>query len=79
MQLNNLGKQKPQIQVNLMDSPELRCEACDCPYFRKVTVIKKISKLLTGSPEDQLVPMETYCCDKCGHINEDFDILGNGQ
>jgi hypothetical protein len=33
--------------------------------------------LLTGSPEDQLVPMETYVCAKCGHMNKEFDIVGD--
>jgi len=42
-----------------------------------VTIIKKISKLLTGSPEDQLVPMETYVCAKCGYMNKEFDIVGD--
>ena len=79
MDFNLSGGQKPKIQVNIMDSPEIRWEACDCPYFRKVTVIKKISKLLTGSADDQLVPMETYCCDKCGNINKDFDLLNNEE
>ena len=67
-----------QIQVNVMDAPNVKCEECGKIYFEKVTVIKKISKLLTGSPEDQLVPMETYVCRSCGHMNEDFDIVGNG-
>jgi len=67
-----------QIQVNVMDAPNVKCEECGKIYFEKVTVIKKISKLLTGSPEDQLVPMETYVCKSCGHMNEDFDIVGNG-
>jgi len=42
-----------------------------------VTIIKKISKLLTGSMEDQIVPMETYVCKSCGHMNKEFDILGD--
>ena len=66
-----------QIQVNVMDSPNIKCEKCENIFFEKVTIIKKISKLLTGSPEDQLVPMETYVCAKCGHMNEEFDILGD--
>lgn len=65
------------IQVNVMDSPNIKCEKCENIFFEKVTIIKKISKLLTGSPEDQLVPMETYVCRKCGHMNEEFDILGD--
>ena len=66
-----------QIQVNVMDSPNVECEKCENIFFEKVTIIKKISKLLTGSPEDQLVPMETYVCAKCGHMNEEFDIVGD--
>ena len=66
-----------QIQVNVMDSPNIKCEKCENIFFEKVTIIKKISKLLTGSPEDQLVPMETYVCAKCGHMNKEFDIVGD--
>lgn len=65
------------IHVNVMESPNIKCEKCENIFFEKVTIIKKISKLLTGSPEDQLVPMETYVCAKCGHMNEEFDIVGD--
>mgnify|MGYP001129281351 FL=1 len=65
------------IQVNVMDSPNVKCEKCEDIFFEKVTIIKKISKLLTGSMEDQLVPMETYVCRGCGHMNEEFNILGD--
>jgi hypothetical protein len=44
-----------------------------------VTIIKKVSKLLTGSPTDEMVPMETYVCTECSHINKDFDITGNEE
>ena len=64
-------------KINPLDLPNVKCEECENLFFEKVTIIKKISKLLTGSPEDQLVPMETYVCAKCGHMNEEFDILGD--
>jgi DNA-directed RNA polymerase subunit RPC12/RpoP len=63
------------IQVDVSQQPNIKCEECGSIFFEKVTIIKKISKLLIGAPDDQLVPMETYACKKCGHINEDFDIL----
>lgn len=63
------------IQVDVSQQPNIQCEECESIFFEKVTVIKKISKLLVGAPEDQLVPMETYACKNCGHINKDFDIL----
>ena len=65
------------IQVNVMESPNVKCEECEDIFFEKVTIIKKISKLLTGSMEDQIVPMETYVCKSCGHMNKEIDILGD--
>ena len=74
MDLNNLGNGGQQVKINVADSPNVECENCENIFFDKVTIIKKISKLLVGTSEDQLVPMETYKCSECGHINEDFKI-----
>jgi hypothetical protein len=38
-------------------------------------LIKKVSRLLTGAPDDTLVPFPTYKCDSCGHMNKDFDLF----
>jgi hypothetical protein len=45
--------------------------------FREVTYIKKVSKLLTGSHEDTIVPFPSYCCDKCSHVNQEFKLFDN--
>lgn len=74
MDLSNLGNGGQQVQINVVDQPNVECEECKGIYFDKVTIIKKISKILMGTSEDQLVPMETYKCIKCGHINEEFKI-----
>ena len=74
MDLSNLGQGGQQIQVNVKDAINVECENCKNIFFDKVTVIKKISKLLVGTPDDQLVPMETYKCTECGNINEDFKL-----
>ena len=38
-------------------------------------MIKKVSKLLTGSQEDTIVPFPTYRCADCHHVNEEFKIF----
>ena len=63
------------LKVDIASQPTLKCEKCDNPFFKKVTVIKKISKILTASSEDQFVPMEIYACDSCSHINDEFNVL----
>jgi len=74
MEINNLNQGGQQIKVNVADQPNVECENCKNIFFDKVTIIKKISKLLVGTTDDQLVPMETYKCTECGNINEDFKL-----
>jgi len=62
-----------QPKVNLRDSETIKCEKCESIYFREVIYIKKVSKLLTGSPEDTIVPFPIYKCDSCGHVNKGFN------
>lgn len=68
-----------QLKINPLELPNIKCEECENIFFEKVTIIKKVSKLLTGSPQDELVPMETYRCIECKHINKDFNITGNDE
>lgn len=63
-------------QIDLKEIPNIKCEECDNQVFNEVTILKKVSRLLTGAMEDTLVPFPTYSCAKCGHINEEFRIIG---
>jgi hypothetical protein len=62
-------------RIDLKEQPTTTCENCGSKFFKEVVLIKKVSKLLTGSLEDTLVPFPTYRCDDCGHINKDFELF----
>jgi uncharacterized Zn finger protein len=62
------------ITINLKDAETLKCGECQNETFVEVYMFKKVSKLMTGSPEDSLVPFPSYKCDKCGNINQEFDF-----
>jgi len=62
-------------KIDLKEQPTEVCENCGSKYFKEVTLIKRVSKLYTGSSEDTLVPFPTYMCEKCGHVNKDFEIF----
>jgi len=66
---------KPKVNIDLKEQPSVVCEKCEGVYFREVTMIKKVSKLLTGSGQYMIVPFPTYMCDGCGHVNEEFKIF----
>ena len=64
-----------QPRINLKEQPTIVCGDCGGMYFREVTMLKKVSKILTGGGEDTIVPFPTYACLKCEFINEDFKLF----
>jgi predicted nucleic acid-binding Zn ribbon protein len=74
MDLGNFGSNEQQLQISVKDAEDVKCESCENIFFEKVTKIKKISKLLIGTADDQFVPVDTYRCSECGNINDEFKI-----
>ena len=64
---------KPKIDLRIQ--PTIKCGICQSIFFKEVVMIKKVNKLLTGSPEDTIVPFPTYRCDDCGHVNDEFKLF----
>lgn len=62
---------KPKIDLKQMET--VACESCGSQYFKEVFLLKKVSKILTGSMEDTLVPFPIQRCDDCGHVNKGFN------
>ena len=58
--------QKPQVKVDVMSQPNIKCSNCEGIYFEQVVMFKKVSKLLTGAPIDQIAPIEIFRCCDCG-------------
>jgi hypothetical protein len=65
----------PKMKINLREQPTVKCEKCNSTWFKEVTMIKKVSKLLTGGDEDTIVPFPTYRCADCNHMNEEFNVF----
>lgn len=63
--------EKPRI--DLRQTETIKCDHCNSQYFREVLLLKKVSKLLTGSAEDTIVPFPVHMCDSCGHVNTGFN------
>ncbi len=71
--MDNLLSDNPNI--DLKSQPTVTCNECGSMYFKEVTLIKRVSKLYLGTPNDTLVPFPTYMCDSCGHVNDDFRLF----
>ena len=60
-------------KLNLREVPTVKCDNCGGIYFREVTYLKLVPKLLVGAAEDTTVPFLIYKCDSCGHVNKGFN------
>ena len=67
----NLGE--TQLQIDIDKTTSYHCEECTSEFFEEVVCIRKVSRLLSGASDDSLVPMKTYRCADCKHLNKDFN------
>jgi uncharacterized Zn finger protein len=68
---NNLQSQNLNVDIR-KNSTAVKCESCEGETFREVVFMRKISKLFTGSSSDSYIPVPSFQCSSCGHINEEF-------
>lgn len=61
-----------QINVSLDQTTPINCDNCKGQVFSEAFLLRKISRLLTGSAQDGVVPVAVMACISCGHINEQF-------
>lgn len=65
--------------VDLTNALDVFCEKCASRTFKEVALIKRVSALLSPSGKEMIVPVGTFACAQCGHINTEFDPFANRQ
>jgi hypothetical protein len=58
-------------QVDITATTEVLCE-CGSSTFKEIMYIRKESRLMSGLPEDRIVPIQLIACDKCGALVDSF-------
>ena len=59
------GQQGLPLGMTLNDARDMDCE-CGNKTFMPAFRFKKLSKLMTGQPNDSIIPIELYLCTQCG-------------
>ncbi len=60
-----------QPQLDLTKSAGLLCQKCEHTLFKEVFSFRKFSKFITGTPNDVLIPIPIYICEKCSEPLEE--------
>ena len=61
-----------QPQIDLGKSKPIVCSHCGDDVFVTAGKFRKISKLITGTPQDVVVPIDVMLCANCGEICEEL-------
>mgnify|MGYP006301819135 CR=1 FL=1 len=56
----------------LESAVDCKCEKCQTKTFAPIFLIKKISALTSPSGQEMSLPIQTFACSSCGHINTEF-------
>ena len=59
-------------KLDLGKSTPIVCAHCGYDVFIDGSKFRKISKLITGTPQDVIVPIEVMMCGNCGEICEEL-------
>ena len=63
-------QQEQQMQVDFSQTTGLECDECKNEKFTQVFYIRKLSALLSPAGEESLIPVPTFACSECGHVNK---------
>lgn len=60
------------INVDLSKAEDITCENCGNYTFQEVALMKRLSPLVSPTGKEAIVPIPTFACNACGHINQRF-------
>jgi len=60
------------MSVDMNLATDIKCESCEGLAFRSCFLIKKVSAVISPNGQETIVPVETFACNSCGHINQQF-------
>jgi len=57
-----------EAQIPLEKTTAIGCKKCGGEIFVQGFGFRKISKILTGKPKDEVLPVELFLCGDCGEV-----------
>ena len=70
--LGGANSQPNKPQIDFSKATEMECQECKGTVFIPANKFLKVSKIVTGTPNDAIVPVELYLCGDCGEINQEL-------
>ena len=67
-----MSQEQINMNITLDKTTAMKCDKCENEVFIEGVMLRKASRFITGTAQDALIPISTYSCSKCGHVNNEF-------
>ena len=65
-------QQQQQFNIDITQTTPVVCDKCGCEHFTQVTLMRKLSPMLSPTGQPALIPIPVYAFHECGHVNDEF-------
>ena len=64
-----------QQTIDMSQTTPIKCEQCENQTFKQTLLIRKLSALVSPSGQETVIPVAVFACEKCGHVNSEFENM----
>ena len=61
-----------QVNGDISQADDVKCDECGHDVFIPVFMIKKVSAIMSPNGQEIIAPVQVFGCNKCGHVNQEF-------
>ena len=61
-----------QVNVDMSQTSEMKCDECENNTFKQTIMLRKMSAIVSPNGQETIIPMAVFACDKCNHVNDEF-------
>tara|TARA_R110002167_G_scaffold111398_1_gene283099 strand:+ start:223 stop:465 length:243 start_codon:yes stop_codon:yes gene_type:complete len=67
-----MNREEQKINIDFSKTSEVICEKCKNDTFTQIYKMRKLSKLLSPTGQETMLPVQVFACVECNHINPMF-------
>jgi len=61
-----------QMNVDISQTSEMKCEKCENNTFKQTMMLRKMSAIVSPNGQETIIPMAVFACESCNHVNDEF-------
>jgi|TARA_R110000823_G_scaffold189482_1_gene321297 ribosomal protein L37AE/L43A len=65
--------ERPEEQIDMKQTSPIKCEKCENQTFKETMLIRKLSAEFSPTNQETIIPIGVFACEKCGHVNSEFE------